>query len=107
MRSRFLSAKALGLILLLLGFFALEPSVAHAQQTRCGQRTNIVEWLEKQFDEKRSGVGISLKGRLVEVFTSESGSWTVLITFPGGPTCLILSGQNWYPIQAPPNAPTA
>ena len=107
MRSRFLSAKALGLILLILGFFAFEPSVANAQQPRCSQRTTMVEWLEKRFDEKRTGVGISLEGHLVEVFTSGSGSWTVLMTFAGGPTCLILSGENWHPIKAPPDGPTA
>ena len=106
-RSRFLSAKALGLILLILGSFAFEPSVANAQQLRCGQRTTIIEWLEKRFDEKRTGVGISLEGRLVEVFTSGSGSWTVLMTFPGGPTCLILLGENWRQIEAPPDAPAA
>lgn len=104
-RSRFLNAKALGLILLVLGFLALEPSVASAQQPPCGQRTTIVEWLEKQFDEKRAGIGISLEGRLVEIFTSGSGSWTVLMTFPGGPTCLILSGENWHPIKVPPSGP--
>jgi len=106
-RSKFPSAKALGLTLLLLGFFAFEPPVAYAQHPRCGQRTTLVEWLEKQFDEKRAGVGISLEGRLIEFFASGSGSWTVLITFPGGPTCLILSGENWRPIKAPPDGPAA
>ena len=107
MRGRMFNAKALGLILLLFGFIAYEPPVANAQQPRCGQRTNIVEWLEKKFGEKRAGVGISREGRLVEIFTSSSGSWTVLLTYPGGPTCLIFSGQNWHPIEAPPDGPTA
>ena len=106
-RGRILNAKALGLIFLLAGFFAIEPSAAHAQRPRCGPRTAMVEWLENQFHEKRSSVGISREGRLIEVFTSGAGSWTVLMTFPGGPTCLILSGQNWHPIEAPPNGPTA
>jgi hypothetical protein len=106
-RGRILNAKALGLILLLSGFFIFEPSAADSQRARCGQRTAMVEWLENQFDEKRSGVGISREGRLIEVFTSGAGSWTVLMTIPGGPTCLILSGQNWHPIEAPPNGPTA
>ena len=107
MRSRFHTAMALGLVLLLSGFFAFEPLVAHAQQPRCGQRTTIVDWLENKFDEKRTGVGISQSGRLVEVFTSGSGSWTVLMTFPGGPTCLILSGEDWHPNKVPPDGPAA
>jgi len=106
-RGKILNAKALGLILLLAGFFAIDPSAANPQRPRCGPRTAMVEWLDNQFDEKRSGVGISREGRLIEVFTSGAGSWTVLMTFPGGPTCLILSGQNWHPIEAPPNGPTA
>jgi hypothetical protein len=73
-RGRILIAKALGLILLLAGFFAIEPSVANAQRPRCGPRTAMVAWLENQFDEKRAGVGISREGRLVEIFTSGAGS---------------------------------
>ncbi len=84
MRGKILNAKALGLILLLAGFFAIDPSAANPQRPRCGPRTAMVEWLDNQFDEKRSGVGISREGRLIEVFTSGAGSWTVLMTFPVG-----------------------
>jgi hypothetical protein len=34
-------------------------------------------------------------GYLVEVFASSSGSWTIVLTQPGGTACLIASGNYW------------
>ena len=40
-------------------------------------------------------------GSLLEVLTSPAGSWTIIVTVPGGPTCLVSSGEGWRdaPIQ--------
>ncbi len=32
---------------------------------------------------------------VIELFTAESGSWTILITMPGGVTCMMGSGEGW------------
>jgi hypothetical protein len=34
-------------------------------------------------------------GNIVELFTSEKGSWTLLLTLPTGVSCLIAAGDNW------------
>ena len=33
---------------------------------------------------------------MLEVFASaETGTWTITLTMPGGPTCLVASGEAW------------
>lgn len=41
------------------------------------------------------GVGV------VEIWASESGSWTETVTYDNGMTCLTASGQNWTAVAAP------
>jgi hypothetical protein len=35
---------------------------------------------------------------VIEIFTSASGSWTIVVTRPDGQTCLVASGQAWEDI---------
>ena len=39
--------------------------------------------------------GLSGSGGLVELYTAATGTWTLLLTIPGGPTCLLGSGDEW------------
>lgn len=64
-------------------------------QMACGERKEIVKALEKGHQEQKTAAGLSGNGGLVELFTSETGSWTILLTIPGGPTCLLGSGEDW------------
>ena len=73
--------------------------VASAQPTQaqmvCGKRLDIVKALEDGHSEQRTAAGISGNGGLVELFTAGTGTWTLLLTVPGGPTCLLGSGEEW------------
>ncbi len=64
-------------------------------QTACGDRVKFTTQLEKNYNERRSGLGLTSNGGVIELFTAESGSWTILITMPGGVTCIIGSGEGW------------
>ncbi len=35
----------------------------------------------------------------MELFTSKSGSWTLLITRTNGLSCIAASGQDWTPVE--------
>lgn len=73
--------------------------LASAQPTQaqmvCGKRTDIVKALKDGHSEQRTAAGISGNGGLVELFTAGTGTWTLLMTVPGGPTCLLGSGEEW------------
>lgn len=64
-------------------------------QTACSTRDKIVMQLDKSYKEKPISLGLTASGGLLEVLVSPKGSWTILITRPNGPTCVLSHGQDW------------
>ncbi len=78
----------------------LSATSANAQQV-CAPRDRAVVQLEKQFEENVSGRGLTLNGKkMFELFISEKGSWTMLISDPQGRSCVVASGEYWQGITA-------
>jgi len=71
------------------------PAVAQSAQMVCGERVEIVNALQAGHQEQKTAAGLSGNGGLVELFTGNSGTWTLLLTLPGGPTCLLGAGEAW------------
>ena len=65
-------------------------------QTVCAAREALGSALATRFGETVSATGVDSNGNLLEVFSSASGSWTIALTIPGGPTCLVSSGDGWW-----------
>lgn len=64
-----------------------------AAQTVCAARTDMLEITKKH---KEQLVGSGIAGRsVVEVYVSETGSFTVVRSSPEGLSCLIAAGQDW------------
>jgi hypothetical protein len=61
----------------------------------CSARAAVIAELRDQFKEEPTGLGMTGNGQVVELLTSEAGSWTLLLTFPNGQSCLIASGHGW------------
>lgn len=74
---------------------------AQQQQQRvpCGERTAIMSHLEDGYSEKPVAMGLDAQGRVLEVLAAPSGTWTMLVSTPGGLTCLIASGVAWEELQ--------
>jgi len=66
---------------------------AAAAAPACGERARLLEHLDQRFAEKRQAIGLSADGGLLEILASSNGSWTILITYPNRPTCVIATGQ--------------
>lgn len=81
-------------------FLMLQPAVAMG--ATCAPRQTVLDTLEGQFSETRTGAGLAANGALVEVFTSASGTWTITATNPAQVTCLVASGESWENHIAPP-----
>ncbi len=79
----------------------LLTSPAAAQGPQCAPRAALLESLSKNYDEAPVSMGVTNTGSLVEVLASPTGSWTILVTMPGGPTCMVSSGDGWRdsPVQ--------
>ncbi|MEO1721013.1 MAG: hypothetical protein AAFR84_01265 [Pseudomonadota bacterium] len=73
---------------------ALPPVPAEAQgRVFCGDREKIIGDLARKYGETRRSYGLARNKGVVEVYASESGSWTILIARPGGTACLIAAGE--------------
>jgi hypothetical protein len=78
-------------ILAVAPFFLTPPATAG----RCGSHKELTNRLAKHFYERRGGAGLTRDGKLFEIFISEKGTWTVLVTLPTGMSCIVLDGTDW------------
>ncbi len=91
--------KILALSLVVIAFAANLPAHAAPFGTFCGNRDSIHERLADKFSEAPVIRALSGAGNLVEMLASPDGSWTMIVTRPGGPTCIVSTGDMWQPLQ--------
>ncbi len=72
-----------------------------AAQMACGDRSKMIGYLDRDYQESRSGLGLASNGAVLELYTAKTGTWTMLITKPGGNTCVIGNGESWEYQLAP------
>lgn len=73
---------------------ALSPGSAGLDQP-CADRARLVGALASQHAEKQTALGLDHEGRVVEIFTSPYGTWSILVTSPDGTSCLVSAGESW------------
>ncbi len=84
-----------GLLLAAATLFTAEADAA----ARCGDRNTVVAYLEETWGETQRAFGIAGGRQLVELFASESGSWTILLTSARGSTCLMAAGRGFQAVE--------
>lgn len=68
---------------------------AYAQQN-CASTDEVYTTLLEKYQEERLVVGVNQAGSLIEFWGSDqSGSWSVIITYPDGMSCLADSGVTF------------
>lgn len=82
-------------------------SKAHSAEPQCGERGEVHKKLARKFKEAPAAVGVTSTGSLVEVLTSKSGSWTIVINMTDGSTCLIAAGEGWREMEQVSTDPEA
>jgi hypothetical protein len=97
---------ATAVALAMLGATAV--ATARAQTAaNCRDRDSIVEVLSKRYNETRRGFGLSSPMQMLELFASEKGTWTALITTPDGRSCIVASGDAWTEVKPLPGEAVA
>ena len=66
---------------------------AHAQPF-CAPRTTVLAGLEKTYKEEPVAIGLASTGVVIEVLVAPSGSFTIILTRPNGPGCVMAAGEN-------------
>jgi len=78
------------------GSLLLAASPASAMQA-CTTHDDAAKRLETQFDEKVIGRGLANAGKtMIELFVSQGGTWTVVVSAPDGKSCILASGDSWH-----------
>ena len=95
----------LTLSLIVAGFLWTAAAPQAAAQTVCGERAEILDRLEQQFAETPQAIGLSEDGALGEIVVSPSGGWTILVTYPKSPSCVVATGKDWETLLIPAGQP--
>jgi hypothetical protein len=86
-----------------LGFgLAILAQSANAQSASCGDRTKVVKSLSQKYGETRQGIGLGRNNGVMEIYaSSETGTWTILVTKPNGQACLVAAGESFESLSDP------
>jgi len=73
---------------------------AQANSTRlsvpqCAEHEQMVEILAQEYKELPKALGIVRGERVMQLFVSEKGTWTIVVTKTSGSTCIVAAGQDW------------
>jgi hypothetical protein len=71
------------------------PGAAQAGRAFCGDREQILDRLQQKHHETPQALGLSADGGLLELLVSPEGGWTILVTYPARPSCIVAVGQKW------------
>jgi hypothetical protein len=95
--ARLAGPSGLAALALLCGSVVSQP--AEAAPKLCGDHDRILKRLEQAHEETRQALALSGDGGVVEVLVSPEGGWTMLLTYPRRPTCVVAAGEAWEMLQ--------
>ncbi len=72
---------------------------ANAHQLTCGARADVLTSLSEQYSERPTAMGLDNFGNVIEILSSPSGTFTILVTLPNGTTCMMSVGDSWEQID--------
>lgn len=87
---------------LALGALANGVSPAEAGSAICKERAEIIKILGAKFGETRRSFGLQSDRRVLELYASENGSWTAILSLPSGKACVVASGEAWTIVPPQP-----
>lgn len=86
-----------GLILVTSFILLAGMSPLLAQSNCVTDHTTVMETLADKYGEVRIHIAIGSDGSIVEQYANvETGTWTITVTAPNGPVCLVASGEDFY-----------
>jgi hypothetical protein len=78
------------------------PEAVPAQtRNNCASRDAVTRFLNTLHAEHLSALGLVNPQTVAEVYVSEQGTWTIVVTNVAGVSCLVLSGEGWQEVPKP------
>jgi len=84
--------RGLILVTILSAFLYGTPALA---ELYCARHADLLTQLATRFGETPHSIGFTDQGALLEVLVSPTGSWTIIVTAPTGPSCIVATGKEW------------
>ena len=78
----------------------LSAPAAAEGDARCTAHQQMVSLLSKKYSEAPMGIGTVNQDRVMQIFVSAKGSWTIVVTKTDGLSCIVAAGQNWENIPS-------
>jgi hypothetical protein len=72
----------------------------------CAEHSKVVESLGSHYSETLRAIGLINQDAILEVYVSERGSWTMLVTNVNGHSCVIFAGESWETLPVSPDLKT-
>ena len=96
--ARTIGASVLAIAMMLVIWATSNPAAAQAV---CTTRSEVAKQLAGDHSEAPVAAGLAASGEVIEVFTSGDGAtWTIILTRPGGKSCLVAAGEAWMTLPA-------
>lgn len=70
---------------------------------QCFPSKEVYAVLDERFGESRSYIGLNEGGAIVELWSDDDGSFTVLTTFAADMSCIVAGGDDGRQIEPKPN----
>ncbi len=62
----------------------------------CEPTQRLHDKLKGQFRSERVATGMRGPEQIMEVWSSERGDWTMVVTYAAGTSCIVAMGQDWH-----------
>jgi len=69
-----------------------------AAAMQCGKHDDVAKALNAKFKETRRIMGVINARAVMEIFMSQQGTWTMLVTDTNGIACITASGEEWQEV---------
>ena len=64
----------------------------------CASHDKVVDFLGNKFKESRRVMGVVNSTAAMEIFMSQQGTWTIVITNTSGTSCITAAGEEWQDV---------
>jgi hypothetical protein len=68
----------------------------------CASNDFVAADLKARFAETPVAVGLILDSKVMQVFASDIGTWSVVLTDTRGIACIVAAGTDWTTVTPPP-----
>ena len=70
-----------------------------AQAAVCMEHKTLVSYLMQKFSETPRALGLVASRNVMEVYVSQKGTWTIVLTTAQGVACIVAAGDTWEDVK--------